>query len=396
MKKILEFYTKVLVSLGLVVEDNGLISKKIGGNKTPMEIKHKDSELRLTMPTQAFLDNPDWENLIPFHPISENIVKGESVIIKELRKVAELRIADVVTTLMMTLTEIASDKSSHKKLSVPMKEFLKHMPEANEKTITTLSKMIYSLSNSGDRKICSFYIKRGGSINGTPFKRVSVVNFPFMEELCKDEKEVYGVKVTAADKLAIKKLFDYLLPNSEINGNYNFGSNDNVAPNFHALMSSFYNIMNLLNAKIELFKKYDEVSDLLVEAEYDVELNNLDDFQDIIPHLNYNDGDEAKVDNSNRISANQINNMQTVNPNNFMQQQPQFQQPMMNMNNSIPTETPEGKISWNSVFPNNNTGMYNQPQTIQTGSGRIEGVQSQFNFQQPNMQMNNFNGYSGI
>ena len=33
MKKILEFYTKVLVSLGLVVEDNGLISKKIGGNK---------------------------------------------------------------------------------------------------------------------------------------------------------------------------------------------------------------------------------------------------------------------------------------------------------------------------------------------------------------------------
>ena len=64
------------------------------------------------------------------------------------------------------------------------------------------------------------------------------------------------------------------------------------------------------------------------------------------------------------------------NPNNFMQQQPQFQQPMMNMNNSIPTETPEGKISWNSVFPNNNTSMFNQPQTIQTGSGRIECVQS--------------------
>lgn len=353
---VLNFYNKVITSLGYIVEENGLVSKEFGTKKTPVSFRCGDNQLRLTLPTRQFLDNPDWNSLCPFHPLSENMVKGESLVIKEFKDMVELRVTDCVTTLMMELMEIAVDKANHKKLSVAQKKFLSLVPEANEKTLTNLSKVLCSLSNKGDRKICSFYIKRGGSIDGTPFKRVGVVSFPIVEELNKDEKSIFEVKLSAAEKKAIKSLFYWIIPDADVVGQYNFGSGDEIAPNFHALCGSYLKVMAQINAKIQLFKDKEEIGSLYRDIDWDVELNDLSKLYNEIPPLAYNDGEPVKsspqsagVSMTPTVVAPAVNVgfMPVVEPQ-VMPFNSNFQQPR-----PIQETTEDGKVSWNSVVSMN-------------------------------------------
>ena len=353
---VLNFYNKVITSLGYIVEENGLVSKEFGNKKTPVYFRNGDTQLRLTLPTRQFLENPDWNSLCPFHPLSENTVKGESVVIKELKDMVELRVTDCVTTLMMELMEIAVDKANHKKLSPAQKKFLSLVPEANEKTLTNLSKVLCSLSNKGDRKICSFYIKRGGSIDGTPFKRVGVVSFPIIEELNKEDKSIFEVKLSTAEKKAIKNLFYYILPEADVAGKYNFGSGDEIAPNFHALCGSYLKVMAVINAKIQLFKEKEEIINLYRDIDWDVELNDLSKLYNEIPPLAYNDGEPVK---NNPHASNASMNTTVVAPVVGAGFMPVIEPQVMPFNNNfqqpmpIQETTEEGKVSWNSVVSRN-------------------------------------------
>lgn len=366
---VVDFYRKVLISTGCDVEENGLVSREFGGNKNPLKISiDRENSLRLTLPTKQFLDSPDWNNLIAFHPLSENIVKGESIIIKELKKLMEFRITDVITTMMLEMTEIAVDKNGHKKLSPTQKKFLTLMPEANEKTFTQLSKILCSISNKGERKLCSLYIKRGGSINGTPYKRVGVVSFPITDELNKEEKDIFDIKLSAAEKKAIKSLFYWLLPNADVVGAYNYGSEDETAPNFHALCGAFMNVMKNINAKMEMFKEREEIGKMYREINWDVEHGNLKDFYGEIPVLPYNDGDVAKTATVQTAS---LNTQQAVTqvamptiP--VPMATPMFQQPAQPQAAEV---TEDGKLSWNSVSKSNPmlaTAMFNPSMPFQT------------------------------
>lgn len=350
---VIDFYNKLFTSMGYIVEENGLISKDFCGNKSNIIIKADDKEKTLILPTKQFLDNPNWDAHVPFHPLSENVVKGESLIIKELKRLMEHRFADVITTLMMELSIIAADKSGHKKLTVPQKKFLSLMPEANDKTVTVLGKILCNLSNKGERKICSLYIKRGGSIDGKSFKRLAVVSFPITEELNKEEKTIFDVKVSTAEKNAIKNLFGWIIENVDVQGFYNFGSNDETAPNFHALCGAYMKLMSQLNAKIELFKHHEEIGNLYRELNWDVEFNDLQSFYGQIPIMPHNDGEGAKVGNTQgavmttTVSAPIVSapfNQPPVAP--FGQLiQPTVSQPI--------EETEEGKTSWNSIVSRN-------------------------------------------
>lgn len=348
-----DFYAKLFTSMGYIVEESGLISKDFCGNKTNIIIKHDDREKRLTLPTKQFLDNPDWDNLIPFHPLSENVVKGESLVIKELKRLMEIRLTDCITTLLMELSIIAADKSGQKKLNGPQRKLLPLMPEANDKSVTVLGKILCNISNKGERKICSLYIKRGGSIDGKSYKRVAVVSFPIVEELNKEEKTIFDVKVSAGEKSGIKNLFNWIIEGADIQGFYNFGSNDETAPNFHALCGAYMKLMGQLNAKIELFSKHEEIGTLYRELNWDVELNDLQAFYGQIPILPHNDGEAVKSSNV-QVAAMTTNASAPVVTMPF--QQPAtipFGQIIQPVVSETPELTEDGKTSWNSIVSKN-------------------------------------------
>lgn len=355
---ILDFYKRILVSAGCEVDDKGLVSRKIGENYSPLFI---DGNKRLILPTKEFLDNPDWDSFCPFHPLSENIVKGESLVIKELKTLMNFKIMEVASQLSMELMDVAVDIDSHKKLGRGSVDFLKMVPNVNAKTITCLSKILCALSVKGERRLSSIYIKRGGTHNGDSYKRVAVISFPFTEEINKDEKEIYDVKLTIADKAAIKNLFYYILPNADQPGFYNAGSNCDYAPNFASLCGAFLKVMKQLNSIILVFKNRLSADELLTDISWEEDLGVLSGFYNQIPPLPYNDGENSKVPDVNVAAS-----VSMGSPVSMVSQTPTvvvpaiqmptmapivpFNQPVM----QAPVETSEdGKVSWNSIVSRN-------------------------------------------
>ncbi len=72
---------------------------------------------------------------------------------------------------------------------------------------------------------------------------------------------------------------------------YSFGTNSDVAPYFHAMMSSFAKVAKQLNSIVRKFKKHlDDADKLLINVDFDKELNDLGKYRDLIPSLSGNEG----------------------------------------------------------------------------------------------------------
>lgn len=358
---ILEFYTKVLNSLGCEVDDLGLVSLNDGEYNNPLFVEKGNKDVndgngrRLILPTKSFLDNPDWKCLQPFHPLSESIVKGESLIIKEMKKLMYLRITTITQQLAFGLLDIAVDKDKHKKLKPAQSEFLKLVPNVNEKTITNLGKIFHTFNMNGERRLVSIYLRRGGILNEVSYKRLSVISFPLTNELNKEDRDIYDVKLTIAEKAAIVNLFYYLLPAMDQDGEYNFGSKSDYAPHFHALCGSFIKVMKSLNRVILIFKDKLDDQDLLTDVSWEEDLEDLFKFYNVIPPLPGNEGDSVKSNEpvqGQAIPNNMVVNTSLVNNN--------VQAPISNISFSAPVPpvvnevvTEDGKVAWNSIVSRN-------------------------------------------
>jgi hypothetical protein len=422
---ILEFYQKVLEATGCVIDNDGLVSVTMGDIIKPCTI----DGLRMSLPTKQLLDNPDWESLVAFHPMSESIIRGESPVLKKLKLLMNARITFVVSEIAMRLMEIAVDKDYHKKLSPTASEFLKTVPNVNEKSHKLLSKVFMAVTLEGEKRISSIYLKRGGILKGNNYPRVGVVSFPITESIDKEEKGIFGVQLAKADKQAFGDLFYYILPKANEVDTYSYGSNSSAAPYFQALCGAYINVIKRLNDVLRVFKKHiDNYDELVTDISWEEPLDNLGfNFSDKIPPLPMNDGESVGNNRavtsapiSNRPMAHLVNQIADtdhvthVNQNNQpVINQPVVQQqlPQMILPNNSPaptSETEDGKIPWDDVvarnpgmfggYPNqmNNNGMMIQPLRAGEFAGYDRGApvmntnwgMPNNNFQN-NMQLNN-------
>ena len=76
---LLQHYQAMLNALAFQVDENGFVySKKVG---TDVQIPTTIENRRLALPTEKLLSKPYWDVTVAFHPFSESVVRGESVMI---------------------------------------------------------------------------------------------------------------------------------------------------------------------------------------------------------------------------------------------------------------------------------------------------------------------------
>lgn len=287
---LIRLYESVLAAAGLVANQEGLVSMDLGGVLHPFTVG-KDPAKRLVLPIQSVLTNPNWNATIAFHPMAESLLRGESEVLRKFKTMLMVRILGVTSDLAAQLMAIAVNVDAQKKLSPDQHEFLSMVGPVSENTFKDLSRILESMSVDKNQLV-NMYLKRAGHWKGKGYSRVAVTTFPLIEQLATPGKEVFGISLASQkNKKAIKALFDYLLPEAEDVDKYSYGTNSDVAPYFHALMSSFAKIAKQLNSITRKFKKHlDDADKLMINVEFDKELNDLGKYRDLIPSLSGNEG----------------------------------------------------------------------------------------------------------
>lgn len=308
MSKMLKFYEAVLDAAGLTVTTDGCVSIKTSKDSKPLTMKGK----RLVLPTREHQANPSPDTKVLFHPLQENVMRGESEVFERFRMAINGRMNVVFGTIVHTLLQLGTSQAEQHKLSPEQSEFLSKVKNADEKTLAALKKIMDSLSATQHQKLfVSIFIKRGGTVGDKRYARVGVAHFPFYNELKKGENELHGVKLRVKDREALIGLLDYILPEQDIAGVYNRGSNSTIAPSIEALLLTVKAIAAPLN---DLISRFEGIlpENLLVNADWVDQLENLDELLPEIRSTPMQAGNEGTVPGTEAEKQQQVTQTQTA------------------------------------------------------------------------------------
>lgn len=260
--KLNEVYSAILAFAGLEADGDGYISTIINDRREPAVL----GGLRLVLPMDQHLRNPNPKEKVIFHPLSENILRGESEVITKLRDIINIRLNFTFGIICHSLLSLAASPEEHHKLSPDQTELLIALKDVDTTTAIHFSSLIIEgIKNQANKLFMNIYLKRGGSIGDKRYSRAGILTFSLYEELMKDAAEVYGVKLRVKDKEALKQLYQFVLPGIESDVTcYNRGSDSTIAPYLDALMKTAMTIASRFNDIFDQYGAFIEYSSDLV------------------------------------------------------------------------------------------------------------------------------------
>jgi hypothetical protein len=290
---LLGFYAGILESLNIEDVSEGRLSLKVPNENdeysdTPCLINGK----RVVLPTDKILRSGSLEGMIAFHPLSENMLRGESEIVKFLRKMIKFRLSSVSSQLLIELMSIAADPERHEELSPRQAAYLQSVPNANEKTVKAMSKLLHTHFDD----LLNIYLKRPDARSNESYRRLAAVSFPIWDELSAPGSKVYEVDCgSVKNKKTIASLFEYVFPKPDDLEEWSEGSNSGTAPYFDSLMKCYLNIGRHLAKLVYKYRKYLDHPDLQrSNLDWEEDLDQLDRWKTLIPPLPGNEGAVAK------------------------------------------------------------------------------------------------------
>ena len=260
--KLNEVYSSILAFAGLEADADGYISTIVANNREPAVM----GGLRLVLPMDQHLRNPNPKEKVIFHPLSENILRGESEVITKLRDVLNIRLNYTFGIVGNALLNLAASPEEHHKLTPDQTELLIALKDVDDITTRHFASIILEgIKNQANKMFMNIYLKRGGSIGEKRYSRAGILTFSLYEDLLKDGGEIYGVKLRVKDRDALKKLYEFMLPGIETDTTcYNRGSDSTIAPYLDALMKTAMAIASRFNDIFDQYGKFIEFSDSLV------------------------------------------------------------------------------------------------------------------------------------
>ena len=248
--ELVQLYKDILKSVFVEADESGALSLTFGKGG-PLTIGDK----RMVIPERDVLINSDFTNLIAFHPLSEDVMKGESAVIQKLRKLILFRLTTSLQLLSTELLSLAGDPENHPRLSPSLqKRLLKPLSKADASSIAQLSSLYKKLTLNGQQRLLSIYLRRGGKICGNGYARAAIIGFPMLTELDNDGRKVYGETIKVENVKVLKALFNIIVPGYETTETYSFGSNSKVSPFLHALLGGYIKLGEQINTVADEFK----------------------------------------------------------------------------------------------------------------------------------------------
>lgn len=287
---ILKLYKGIIESLNGAIDEQGLISFRYNDQLFPGVV----NERRLALPTPERLRTGDWNGLIAFHPMSENELRGESVVLKQLKGLINVRLQAVLGDLLSQLVRMAANRSGHSKMKGKAHELLSHLPEVDEKSVQAMDKIIEATEIDGPNRLISLYLKRGGTLRGARYSRVAVVSFPILEAFDKDDDHtVFGYKLRKKDFTAFHSLFEYIF--DELEEGYSVGSRSMVAPYLDSLLKAYIKVASRLNVIIDRHRaQLANAEELYTNLDWEDLAADLKIYHHVIPTLEGNDGEPVQ------------------------------------------------------------------------------------------------------
>jgi hypothetical protein len=306
-KQVRAFYADLLGSLNVHDVGDGLLTLKFPvGDGEYSEKPCTSNGKRLTLPTDALIRNGKWEGLLAFHPLSENLLRGESEVLKFIRTMVRFRLSSTASQLFAELMGIAADPSRHKDLKPTQAEFLKSVQHANDKTETIVNTKL--LTRHFD-DLLNIYLKRGGQFKGEEYRRVAAVSFPIWDELKSKGKMIYDIDCgSVKNKKTIASLFEFIFPKTDDQNYWSAASNETVAPYFQALMQCYAKVAKHLNSIVKKYKKHLQYPEMLtIPLDWEDGLQHLSDWKALIAPLPGNEGatmkGEREADSAAQVAA---------------------------------------------------------------------------------------------
>lgn len=261
-----EFYKKVLESLGFIVSEDGYVFINAGGGvKRTLEI----GKLPLVLPTKANIDSAvelnnatgKVENVKTiFNPLSENVVKKESLVLRRIRKVITVAISGQLTIIGEALLTIAKNSNAKNNLPLSIMGFidaLSSIPVGNgikklvdDETVAKWGKIKGNLELTDDQERSIFRVVRVRDndplLKANGYYAAFTVESPIYNSLAAmvNRGKLLDVDLRNKDIGVFKELIRFMLPKLE--SGYLTGSDDK-APGFIAVMTLYLIVMERLN-----------------------------------------------------------------------------------------------------------------------------------------------------
>lgn len=288
-KKLTTIYKEIIEGLGLSVDTHGGVILEEAGVKTPFTIKGK----RLVLPTEEWLKNPDWEETIPFHPLSENTQRKKSVVLERLTALAANRVYQVSTTLIHFLFTLAVDTDKHKKLTPEQRDVLRLIPQADARSLTDITKLVLGKMHfKGETAFVNLFIKRNGLWKGEEYPRLTTVFFPISEFEMNKDRVLMDVPFRVRDRDAFYAIMRFIFPKFDSAEEYSYGSRSSIAPNFHSLVMALGNLLVDLNRVVKIFyDDFEEIAGLYSNVNWLKDMPNLLEYRNDIDPLDGNIGE---------------------------------------------------------------------------------------------------------
>lgn len=298
-ERLLTFYSQTLDAVDVKVNEDGALvympPDAVEKDGSPMRTPARLDGKQWILPTKEVLNDSPWEDHIAFHPLSENILNGESTTLTNFKALANIKLNTIVANLMLHLTEFAANPAAHANAPAKASKFLKLVPNINETTLKHMKELYKRSDASVDRRFISLYIKKGGRVSGNQYPWATIVSFPFRHELDGEQGKAFGVSFSKKDQASFKALFEYILPESDDLQSYSAGGTSHTAPKFESFLKAFVKVATQLNEIVTAHKKIlPTYKNLLIDLEWVETLGEVDKLADVVPPLPGNVGDPAR------------------------------------------------------------------------------------------------------
>lgn len=294
-----DFNPRVLSAIGIIDETGkGHLSRLLGPDRSvPFMIGDK----RVVLPTAEHLRSDDSGILI-YHPLSENITRSESDMIKSMRDQIMFKLTVISVQLISELGRVAATDSEHSRLGKEAGKYLKQVSGMDARSYEFLKKIILRIGPEPEKRLISISLRKG---NKDGVLRAAKFKFPVLDQLLTDEHELLGVKYPSKKaRQNLIALFEIVLGDEDTRAGYDYGSKNMAAPYFHALMMGFNAFATHLNQVIKTHKKLlghavDEEGketgrwlsdDLLIDTSWVDGMDDLAEMRRIVPPQEGNEG----------------------------------------------------------------------------------------------------------
>ena len=289
--RLVDFYTNVVKSLGLHVED-GFIYTSDSDDRILVE----EAGVPVVIPEKehmnSLIDRESNEVVkIPFNPLQEDLLtKGESTSAKKVRLGIKLRLTSTILGVSKLLLELASDPEKQKKTKYELQKFLASLSEASEgkkikhevdeMSIKNWMKIVDHFNRKDSVELIKIFNTKAGEINGEKFNRVITIHSPLLDILSDEkttkETEINGVTLRPKDIVVFRLLLKFVLTELNEDNVLKLGNNDEHRPIFMGMMQMYLVLISRINKLANLLSFVDPIESKEAHTELFVELEELE------------------------------------------------------------------------------------------------------------------------